>query len=283
MKRLFIALTALAFVGTLVFGTSTNNTIKADKEQDEAIDQQLIDKPPIIGESEELNDELQDELKDPLPSVEGFAEGANSTAKPRGDKSNNRQKMDFSKLKKKNPNVVAWITIDKTPIDYAIVQAQDNETYIEKDVNLKPNKNGAIFLDYRVRSDFSGFNNILYGHNMRSGRMFACLNTFVLNEKYWNSHKTGRLYTPEETYDLKIFSALVISEYSPLYAYGFVSINQKEEFLSQIFGASTFSRDVGVTASDRVLMLSTCATGKKDDRAVIFAKLVPVGSRSADQ
>ena len=83
--------------------------------------------------------------------------------------------VDFAALQAKYPDVVGWFYGANTGINYPIVQTAEEggEYYLYRDIDGSSNKNGTIFLDWRCNSDFTTQNNLLYGHNMKSGRMFA--------------------------------------------------------------------------------------------------------------
>ena len=80
--------------------------------------------------------------------------------------------IDFEALAQINPDVVGWITIPDTNIDYPIVQSQDNDTYLRKSFEGESTAAGSIFLDFESQSDMEGYNNIIYGHHMKNGSMF---------------------------------------------------------------------------------------------------------------
>ncbi len=286
MKRCFTAtLLVLSLALLVLLAAYMLRTRRVEYNEDLEIDRQSSAKPQVLpvepeqtaNEGETATDSATSESSStPLQTTEVPDVGARDADEDDGSDLRQKpgQQSDFPALVQRNPAMVAWITIDDTPIDYPVVQAADNETYIEHDVNGKANRNGAIFLDYRNQPDFSGFQSILYGHNMRSGRMFASLNRFE-EQAYWDSHRTGTLYTPQGVYALEVFAAARISEYSPLYAYAFVSVNEKQAFLEEIKANASQYRDVGMTQNDRLLLLSTCAKTDLTKRAVVFAKLVP--------
>jgi len=183
--------------------------------------------------------------------------------------------MDFSGLRGENPDVIAWLTIPGTAIDYPVVQTGDNDYYLHRDVEKKPNINGALFLDCRVRADFSEFNHVIYGHHMNSGRMFQ--NLIKFREKaFFDSHASGTLYTPNQTYRLEIFAASVIPQNSVWYEFAFASPGEKEAHIQRIMGGATHCRDICLTAEDRIVLLSTCLRADTDARAVVAARLVAI-------
>lgn len=180
--------------------------------------------------------------------------------------------LDFAPLTAVNGEIIAWLTVDGTEIDYPVVQAQDNDYYLTHDAERNKNRNGALFLDYRVHPDFSDFNNVVYGHNMKSGRMFGTLERFK-EKAYFDEHPTGTLYTPEKTYRLAIFAAAVVKPDAAHYGYLFRSPSEREAHLKLIADTAVCWRDIGVTEKDRLLVLSTCSYEYKDARTLIFAKI----------
>lgn len=183
-------------------------------------------------------------------------------------------KIDFTELRRINPDIVAWLTIEDTQVDYPIVQAPDNEYYLRRDFEKKKNKNGTLFLDYRNHSDFSDYNNIIYGHNMHTGLMFKTINSFK-EKTFWDTHTSAWLYLPEQTYKLEIFSVIRIPDDSPLYKYSFASPDEKAEFDALAKRNAIFSREVERSEEDRLVMLSTCSYEFKNARTVLLAKMLP--------
>ena len=76
--------------------------------------------------------------------------------------------VDFDALQEINEDVVGWIYIPGTEVNYPVVQGDDNEYYLHRTFEKKDNFTGAIFLDYLCQPDFSSDNTILYGHNMKN-------------------------------------------------------------------------------------------------------------------
>lgn len=90
--------------------------------------------------------------------------------------------IDFSKLLELNDQVVGWIKIDGTKINYPIVRGGDNSYYLNHNILKENSQNGWIFMDYKNNSDFSDNNTVIYGHNIKSGIMFSDL-TKIYNGK----------------------------------------------------------------------------------------------------
>lgn len=115
--------------------------------------------------------------------------------------------IDFEELRKVNPDVIAWLTIPGTNIDYPVVQTTDNETYLSKTFEGGTSVAGSIFLDSDSRSDLMGLHSILYGHHMKNKTMFTDLIKFK-DEEFFNKHREIILYTPERELHLQTVAAL---------------------------------------------------------------------------
>ncbi|WP_313074684.1 class B sortase [Lacrimispora sp.] len=115
--------------------------------------------------------------------------------------------IQFDALKAINPDIVGWLKIEGTSIDYPIVQTDNNETYLDIDFEGKKNASGAIFLDYESEPDFSGRHNILYGHHMKNGSMFKDIIKYK-EESFFKDHQDITIYTPEREIHLRPFTVL---------------------------------------------------------------------------
>ena len=116
-----------------------------------------------------------------------------------------KKDIDWNKLRKINPDIVGWIKIKDTKINYPVVKGKTNRTYLHTDFNKKYNYGGCIFLDYHDHKDLNkNQHSIIYGHHMRNGSMFADLTKFR-KENFAKKHLII-LYTPQKTYYLKAFS-----------------------------------------------------------------------------
>ena len=104
--------------------------------------------------------------------------------------------VDFEALKKINREIIAWIRIPDTGIDYPVVQGADNEYYLKHTFKKTEHVAGSIFLDKDNSPDFSNRKSILYGHNMKDGSMFQGLHKYE-NEQYLEIHNKVYLYLPD--------------------------------------------------------------------------------------
>lgn len=106
-------------------------------------------------------------------------------------------------LMAKNPDVVGWVTIDGTNIDYPFVQGKDNQEYLNKNVLGESAVSGAVFLDTRNSRTMTDSYNLLYAHHMDNGAMFGDVDRF-LDRGFFDLHRTGTLYTKDGAFRLRI-------------------------------------------------------------------------------
>lgn len=104
--------------------------------------------------------------------------------------------VDFQALRKINSDIIAWIRIPDTKIDYPIVQGKNNAYYLKHMFQKTEHAAGSIFLDVDNEADFSNRKSILYGHNMKDGSMFQGLHRFQ-EESYLQEHNQVYLYLPD--------------------------------------------------------------------------------------
>ena len=183
--------------------------------------------------------------------------------------------VDFDKLLKKNPDTVGWIKVDGTKVNYPVVQADDNNYYLNHAFNKTDNISGWIFGDYR--NDFSNFgrNTIIYGHNMNNKTMFGSIPSMLYSGYLNNSNNNYiKLSTPNTNTIWKVFSIYVIEP--EVY---YIKTNfYNEDFggwLNTIKDRSVYDFGVSVDESDKVLTLSTCDnTGTK--RIAVHAKMINI-------
>jgi len=180
--------------------------------------------------------------------------------------------MDFTALKAGNPDIVAWITIEGVAVDYPIVQGADNSYYLTHTAEKLNSRLGALFMDYRAHGDFSDFNTVVYGHYVKSGKMFGSLSR-MREPAFFSLVTEGFLYTPGKTYRLEIIASVLAESTSDFYSYAFPDLGSREAHLEMIRARAVCYRGVGVTAEDRLLTLSTCSYEYNGARTLVIARL----------
>ena len=201
--------------------------------------------PLLVGTTEPVQEQPQEEI--PWPEV------------------------DFSALQEINEDVVGWIYIPDTEINYPVVQGEDNDQYLYHLLTGAYNASGSIFLDAGAASDFSGKNSPVYGHHMKNGSMFAGLMDYK-SQEFFDQHPKAYLMTPEKNYVVHLFSGYVIDTRGNAWNMAFAD-GEFEEWLRDLQGRSCFSSAVIPGEEDCVLTLSTCAYEVTEGRFVLHGIL----------
>jgi len=183
--------------------------------------------------------------------------------------------VDFAGLRRDAPEAAAWLTVPGTRIDYPVVQWTDNQYFLGRTARHEPSRYGAIFMDYRSNRDFSDFYTVVYGHNMRGGKMFGGLREFRVAE-FFERTPYGLLRTPDKTYRLHFFAFVLADSSTGAYFndLAFVAPNKKEAFIERVRGDAGRWRDVPLGPEDRIVALSTCLASAGDSRILLLGKLV---------
>lgn len=187
---------------------------------------------------------------------------------------------EYEILHNKNKSLIGWVKIDDTIIDYPVMQTSSNTYYLDHNIEQEYDKNGSIFMDMDCDVLKPSTNFIIYGHHMKSGKMFGDLDKYS-NESYYKEHPIIQFDTIYEkgTYAIMyVFRSRVYNEDEIVFKYyQFIEANSAEEFYSNMDEMSEMSLyDTGVTAAygDRLLTLSTCDSSEPDGRFVVVAKKI---------
>ncbi|MDE6845878.1 MAG: class B sortase [Lachnospiraceae bacterium] len=187
---------------------------------------------------------------------------------------------EYQTLYNKNKSLIGWLKIDDTNIDYPVMQTANNEYYLDHNYNQEYDKNGSLFLDKDCDVVHRSTNLIIYGHHMKSGKMFGNLNKYS-SEDYYKNHSTIQFDTIYEkgTYEVMyVFRSRIYNEDEVVFKYyQFLDAASEKEFESNMQEMAALSLyDTGVTASygDELLTLSTCDNSEADGRFVVVAKRV---------
>lgn len=183
--------------------------------------------------------------------------------------------MDFTGLKQINPEVVAWIYCDGTPIDYPVLHTQDNDYYLNHLYDDKVNGRGSIFMDCGNASIDTDTNPVLYGHRMRDGSMFASLGQYK-SQDYYEKHPVMVLYTPEGDYTVELFCGTVMDANETFVQFNFADDAEFEDYVANFTARSTFRSEVKPEPGDRIITLCTCTYESVNSRYVVMGRLVPL-------
>ena len=182
------------------------------------------------------------------------------------------QQTNLAALQEVNPDVLGWILIPDSQIDYPIVQGTDNQFYLQHTWDGKSSSVGSVFLEYCNQPDMTEFHTILYGHNRKDGSMFASLRKYA-GEQYWRDHPYIYIVNSEGVFRYEVFSAYRAKVDSYTYGLGFTRQQDKENFIQMLLQNSQIDTGIQPEATDRILTLSSCSGMGYSTRWVVNARL----------
>lgn len=179
----------------------------------------------------------------------------------------------FQKLQKINPDVLGWLNIYGTNIDYPLVQTTDNDTYLNKNAKKEDSVTGALFLDYRSSPNFDDFNTIIHGHHMDNGLMFGDIDKFV-KKAYFKKHRYGTIYYNGEEKGIEIVAILEADAYdSTIYQPGIYGEENRLAYVDNLLSKSLHKRNITLTANDQLVLMSTCFLDVANGRYLLVARI----------
>ncbi len=174
--------------------------------------------------------------------------------------------IDFTTLKERNSDVIGWINIPNTKVDYPILQANESlpeSFYLYHNIDRDYEFAGSIYIQRLNQFDFSDPNTIIYGHNMKNGSMFASIHKFK-DKTFFDENKYIYIYTPGHILTYEIFSAYRYDDRHLLYYFNFNDKAVFEDYLNTAKNPTDYIRntrpETQVTADDKIITLSTCIT-----------------------
>ena len=183
--------------------------------------------------------------------------------------------VDFNALLTQCEDIRGWIYSPNTMINYPIAQAEDNSFYSHRFLDGTWNSSGTLFVDCLCTKDFSNHNNVVYGHHMNDGSMFASLCNYK-NVDYYTEHPVMYLSTPDSNYRIEIFAGYITPYDSDTYAISFADDNEFLAYVEKMRSQSDFETDVEITPNDKLITLTTCTYEFENARYVIQGKLVKI-------
>lgn len=221
--------------------------------------------------------------------------------------------MPFEELQAINPDVLGWLTVYDTNIDYPVVKGEDNEYYLNHNPKRETEGSGSIFMDYRNARDFTDFNTIIFGHHMAHHEMFGDLDLF-LDEDFWNEHEYGNLIYDSQNHGLQFIAMLQCDAYDFfIYTPAVDGEQQRVKYINRIYETAKYVRGVDtetlrsmqkqeaarkealeetggtdtgtdsvyaqrrtspVTPDDHIVLLSTCSADITNGRFILVAKIL---------
>lgn len=178
--------------------------------------------------------------------------------------------INFSQLKAISSDIVAWIKIPNTKMDYPVVHGTDNVYFLTHLPNHSYSKSGSIFMNFKNSEEFSDKNTVLFGHNMKNGSMFAGL-SYYKDPKYVKTHPEMEVFLPNAKYSVKWFSGYINTD--GVVPTSFSSEEVYMEYINMLLKKSDFENRVQIGAEDRIVTLCTCTYEKEGARYILTGVL----------
>ena len=175
------------------------------------------------------------------------------------------------KLNQEFDNTTAWIYIPDSEINFPVMYSGDNEYYLHRSIDGGYLRAGNIFLDGRCDERFRDDVNILYGHNMSDGSMFADLMNYQSSD-YFDKHRVGFLNTERGVYRIDFFAVSEVKDNDTVYE----TKMPAKQWLEHLKSVSYIWNDTGHTEGDRYLSLSTCTYHNGSSRTLVTGKMIPI-------
>ena len=187
---------------------------------------------------------------------------------------------DMAELYAQNPDVVGWIKIDGTRVDYPVMfTPDDEEKYLYNGFDGKRDINGVPFIDTDCSVDPESDNLIIYGHHMKAGNMFTDLFKYQ-SESFWKEHPTFTYKTMYEERTYEVIGAFAdrvyyVTENVPFKFYQFINAETQEDFdkaINHYKSKTPYDMNVKAEFGDKFITLVTCAYHHEYGRYVVVGR-----------
>ena len=187
---------------------------------------------------------------------------------------------DFGQLHEQNQDIYAWIVVPGTQVDYPLLQSETDNYYLDYNLDHSKGYPGCIYTNQCNRKDFSDYNTVLYGHNMKNGSMFGTLDDYK-SEKWQTEHPVIEFFVDGEVREYEVFAAAesrVLYEDEEGFRYyrsgGDLSEEEYGKLITWLQENSDYETGIIPEYGEQILMLSTCSYHTKDGRFVVAARRI---------
>lgn len=243
MKKVLYIIITIALIGTmLISAISIFNNLTEDRKQEKVYNE--LSQYIYVENQQENNEEQQSE--------------------------------NYSKVFKLNTDMVAWLKIEGTNINYPVMQTPQNpDYYINKNFYKQDSSWGTPYMEEECDINSSS-NLIIYGHHINNYRMFGELENYK-DKKYYNNHKVIKLITERDVREYEIVTVFktTVYEENEFKYYEFINYKiqqQLDDFINQCESKAFYNTGVKCTGGDKLITLSTCEYSSKNGRLVVVAK-----------
>lgn len=180
----------------------------------------------------------------------------------------------FEELQKINPDIIGWIRVNDTNINYPLLQAEDDDTYMNTDAEGKYSLSGSIFLHCANKPDFSDFNNMIYGHHMEKHKMFGDVGMFT-DKTYFEKHPYGNLFFDGKDHGVEFYALIQADAYNErIFSICPDDPKAKQAYLQEILDNALYKRNFEITQNDHLVLLITCTSELTNGRNILVGKLL---------
>ena len=240
----------------------------------------LLSKKQAIQESQLLDEIEIDENQ--VEETNKITEEIEETTQENIQETNNQNSeriLKVQKLQEENSDIVGWLEIEGTSINYPVLQGTDNEYYMTHNYKKQKSKNGSIFLTKDYDWSIPSSNLLMYGHNLNNGTMFQELLKYA-KEEFYKEHPIIRFTTNKEDAEYEIISVFKSRVYyktekNVFRYYFFVNANSEaeyNEFVQNAKKASIYDIDKTAKFGDQLITLSTCSYHVEDGRFAVVGR-----------
>lgn len=190
------------------------------------------------------------------------------------DEEDQLDEINFDELSKINSDVVGWLSLQDTVINYPVVQGEDNDFYLDHLFTKEYNRVGCLFIDARNKADLSDQNTCIYGHHMRDGSMFAKLEYFN-DDDWFKQHQEFVYRTKDKTYKLYPFAGVLTNgQGGEILQFNFENQDDFMKYVNDAKSKTYFKSDVDIQPGDKIVTLITCSWRVDDGRFALMCKAV---------
>lgn len=191
---------------------------------------------------------------------------------------NSRKLAQYAILHEKNPDMIGWITIEGTPVNYPVMYTpKEPDYYLYKNFRKEYSVYGSIYLESSCKLDGSTKNLLLYGHHMRNGDMFASLQEYD-SKDYWKEHSVIEFNTLDEICEYEVIAAFkqpaaqVDADFMEMLQAG--TEERYGEFLKFVKRNQFYDTGKEAQWPEQLVTLATCEYTQKDGRFFVVAKRI---------
>lgn len=206
------------------------------------------------------------------PTLSNSIEKDKIIAVAKENKLDTQDRVDFSRLLALNSQTIGWVQINETPLEYPVVQTDNNDYYLSHDFLNKESFEGAIFQDY-LCDPINTRNHVLYGHYMSDESMFGSLWNYQ-EKSYYDLHPVIQFDQPDNPGDWEIFSVYVTEADYDYRQPKFSSDTDFMNYMIRLEERSFYDTGVDLSPTDEVLTLSTCIYTFDNARLAVHARKV---------